>query len=210
MISKLRIAIVCVLLVSAGLFTQLHSNKVVSMTRPLSDFPFSVGEWKMSQQTSFSSDVLGVLRPTDYLARKYSDAGGGRVELYVGYHSGGKESGPIHSPKQCLPGGGWYKHSEEMIVVDSGTGHIEAVSAVYQKSDQKELFVYWYEVKGRAVSNEYALRFYEVLNSVLYGRKDSAFIRVSVPVERDEAESRKLALDFIKNFYPVLYDHVPR
>ncbi|HBG45919.1 MAG TPA: EpsI family protein [Deltaproteobacteria bacterium] len=210
MISRLRIAIICVLLASVWFFTQAHANKNVSMSRPFSEFPFVMGEWKMLSQTSFSRDVLSVLRPTDYLARKYANADGERVELYIGYHSGGRESGPIHSPKQCLPGGGWYRHSENKIMVDAGGAPIEAVSAVYQKAEQKELFVYWYEVKGKAVSSEYALRFNEVLNSVLYGRKDSAFIRVSVPLERNEEESRKLALDFIKDFYPVLYDHVPR
>jgi hypothetical protein len=70
----------------------------------LSSFPKHVGQWIAVHDTMFDEPTLKVLRPTDYLMRTYRNSPGKQITLYVGYHSGGASSGPIHSPKNCLPG----------------------------------------------------------------------------------------------------------
>src|SRR3972149_6331040 len=136
--------------------------------------------------------------------------GGEVVELYVGYHNGGRESGEIHSPKQCLPGGGWFKLKEDETSVSSGGRDIRFVKAVYQKGDAREGFLYWYQVKGEPLSSEYSLKFAQVFNSIFHGRRDSAFIRVSVPVDMEEERAFSAGIDFIKDFYPAIEETLPR
>lgn len=206
---KKRFVIVYVLLMLAGLFITLHADVAVPVNRPLVEFPRRNGEWLMASEAVFSKQVLAVLRPTDYLSRRYMNADGKNVELYIGYHGGGKESGQIHSPKQCLPGSGWFRVSEVKETVEAGGKKINLVKAVYQKGDEKDLFIYWYEVNGRTISGEYSLKAAEIMNSVFNNRRDSAFIRVSVPFEANEEKAFATGVKFVRDFYPLVDEFLP-
>ncbi|MEW5744169.1 MAG: exosortase C-terminal domain/associated protein EpsI [Nitrospirota bacterium] len=209
MIKKTRFMAVFALLILTVLFVNLHADISVPMNKSFGEFPVSHREWRMLSQTSFSEAVLRVLKPTDYLFRRYADGSDTPVYLYIGYHGGGKNSGGIHSPKHCMPGAGWYEALEEKISVDVGGRRMQLVKTVYQKGDEKELFLYWYQVKGRALSDEYSLKAYEIINSMLYRRRDSAFIRISVPITGDEQRSFEAGVKFIKDFYPVITEYLP-
>jgi EpsI family protein len=209
MIKKTRFLIVCLLLILAGLYINLHSDIEVSLNKSFKGFPMEYKGWHMISESQFSDDVLNVLRPTDYMLREYIGTEGVPVTLYIGYHGGGKDSGPIHSPRNCLPGSGWYLVSEEKMTVQSGLKEIALVKAVYQKGAYKEIFFYWFDVKGQSLSNEFALKFAKIKNSVLYRRRDAAFIRVSVDVESDEEMSFLVGEKFIKDFYPVIVEFLP-
>jgi EpsI family protein len=74
----------------------------------------------------------------------------------------------------------------------------------------KELFLFWFQVKGKVMSDEYSLKIYQILNSILYGRKDSAFIRISVPVGDDENKAFLSGMKFLKDFYPVIQEFLPK
>ena len=204
-----RFLIVFLLLILAGLYINLHSDIEVPLNRSFKDFPMEHKGWDIISESHFSDDVLDVLRPTDYMLRKYAGTEGVPVSLYIGYHSGGKDSGPIHSPKNCLPGSGWYSVSEETMSVRSGLKGIGLVKAVYQKGFSKEIFFYWFHVRGQSLTNEFALKVAEIKNSMLYRRRDSAFIRISVDVESDEDMSLLVGEKFIKDFYPIIVEFLP-
>ena len=208
--NKWRFVAVYVAIALTGAFLLMRSDLSVPSGRPLNDLPLAHNGWRVVSQASFSEKVLDLLKPTDYLARKYAGRGGEVVELYVGYHNGGRESGEIHSPKQCLPGGGWFKLKEDETSVSSGGRDIRFVKAVYQKGDAREGFLYWYQVKGEPLSSEYSLKFAQVFNSIFHGRRDSAFIRVSVPVDMEEERAFSAGIDFIKDFYPAIEETLPR
>jgi EpsI family protein len=206
----LRFLIIYLLFGITALYLFLHVDTAVPSNRPLADFPRTHATWTMTGQTEFSAGVLDVLRAADYLSRQYSDTAGSKVTLYLGYHSGGKGSGGIHSPKHCLPGSGWFEVSTRRGVLDLGREKLQVVRAVYQKDEQKELYLYWFQVKGRTLSDEYSLKLAEILNSFLYGRRDSAFIRISVPFETDEAKAVEAGERFARDFYPVVQEFLPR
>ena len=131
-----------------------------------------------------------MLLPTDYISRSYQNATGDKVSLYIGYHDGGPESGPIHSPKQCLPGSGWNRLNAEVHSVTVDGRPLSYVSSLYQKDVQQQLFLYWFQVRGDALTNEYALKFAMAKNSMLSNRRDSSFVRISVMVDRDQGQER--------------------
>ena len=210
MIKTSRFVVVCVLLLLSGLFINLHSDIYVPTNKPFAEFPVSYKGWHMVEESFFSTDVLKVLKPTDYLYRKYESGDGSIVYLYIGYHGGGKTSGEVHSPKNCLPGGGWYRAAEQEVPFDTGQRRIAVVKAVYQREDQKDLFLYWYQVKGRALSDEYLLKTFEIVNSILYRRRDAAFIRVSVPVADNPEAAFQAGMKFLGDFYPVIKEFLPQ
>lgn len=208
--ATVRFSALYLLFIIAALYLNLHSDVSVPINRPFSEFPRSQSDWNMTGQSEFSSAVLDILRPTDYLSRQYTDTTGNKVTLYVGYHSGGKGSGGIHSPKHCLPGSGWLELYTKRGTLKVGNEQIQVVRAVYQKGGQKELYLYWFQVKGKTLSDEYSLKLAEVTNSLFYRRRDSAFVRISLSFDADMAKAQSVADRFAVEFYPVLTSFFPR
>ncbi|APG26461.1 EpsI family protein [Syntrophotalea acetylenivorans] len=210
MITKYRFFIVYALLIAAALFVHLHEDVAVPVNRPLAEIPHHQSDWRMTSQTRFDDRILEVLKPTDYLSRSYTDQKGNRVGFYLGYHGGGPDSGPIHSPKHCLPGSGWQELSAETGELTVDGANIHLVKAVYQNGYSNELFIYWFQVKGKSLVNEYALKIAEVTNSIFYNRKDSAFIRISVPVTEDLDKAVAVGERFVRDFYPHICSVLPK
>jgi len=205
-----RIYVVYGLLILAALFVFLHKDVQVPVARPLEEIPLRLAGWTKIEETRFSEAVLKQLRPTDYLYRVYADAERRPVSLYLGYHGGGPESGPIHSPKHCLPGSGWLNISERSKTLTIGDDEVRLVEAVYQNGGQREMFLYWFQVKGATLTNEYALKLAEITNSIFYNRRDSAFVRVSVPHREGATDVQALGEQFVRDFYPHIKAVLPR
>jgi EpsI family protein len=163
----------------------------------------------MSGESFMSDAVLANLKPTDYLSRSYINSVGDRVTLYVGYHGGGKDGGEIHSPKHCLPGSGWFEVKSEKRVIAAAGDNLNSVWTVYQKGDRKELFIYWFQVMGKTLDDEYSLKASEIINSALYRRRDAAFVRISVPFEMDESSASSKGEVFVREIYPQLKNYLP-
>lgn len=209
MIKKTRFIIVYALLILAGLYINLHADITVSTIKPFGEFPTINQSWRMKSQSEFSQNVINVLKPTDYLSRQYVNTDGARVNLYIGYHGGGKGSGGIHSPKHCLPGSGWYEVYTRRGRMVIGGEQLNLVRAVYQNGENKEMFLYWFQVKGKTLSDEYSLKLAEICNSFLNRRRDSTFVRISIPFETDEKAAIELGERFAREFYPVIKTFLP-
>ena len=118
--------------------------------------------------------------------------------------------GEIHSPKHCLPGSGWFEVSSRRGELSTPGGTINLVRATFQKGDTKELFLYWFQVRDRTISDEFSLKAAEILNSALYRRRDASFIRVSVPVDTDIDQAVTRGEQFIRDFEPLFREFLPR
>ncbi len=197
------------LLFAAGLYLNLHSDLSVPMNRPLQQFPTTVNSWRMTEEGRLSGDVQNVLKASDVLIRQYQGAQGEKVQLYIGYHGGGKGGGEIHSPKHCLPGSGWLEHSSNRYTIKAGKDELNLVQAVYQKGESSELFLYWYQVRGKSLSEEFSLKGEQILNSVLHRRRDASFIRVSIPFQGDERQALAVGERFVKEFLPAIRSFLP-
>jgi EpsI family protein len=210
MIKPSRFYILLILLGLAALYVHTRSEAAVPANKPLELFPQRVDSWRMTGQDRFDERVLAVLRPADYLSRAYVDSEGHRLSLYIGFHDGGPQSGPIHSPKQCLPGSGWNRLRDEVRSVSVAGQEIPYVSAIYQKDVQKQLFLYWFQVRDDILTNEYALKLAMARNSFLANRRDSSFIRLALSVtDDDERAAIKIGEGFIRDFFPAIKSSLP-
>ncbi|MCM0083392.1 EpsI family protein [Geomonas sp. Red32] len=211
MLKKWHFAAVYVLLLAAGGYLQFHGTGHVPIKKPLDLFPSTVSHWRMAGESHLSEGVRAVLKASDVLMRQYVNERGERVELYIGYHDGGNGSGEIHSPKHCLPGSGWLTLSTARTELATAGEKLNLVRAVYQKGDDRELFLYWYQVGGATISEEYSLKAAEIANSLLHNRRDASFIRISVPFPADGGESRagEIAKEFVGDFLPQIRGFLP-
>jgi len=206
---RARFVSVYAILLCAILYLGLHRDLGVPMKKGFDAFPGTVSGWRMSGETAISDSVQQVLKASDVLYREYVNGAGDRVELYVGYHDGGKGSGEIHSPKHCLPGSGWFELYSKQHELATAGERVKLVRALYQKGGQKELFLYWYQVRDATIANEYSLKLAEIVNSVLHRRRDASFIRVSVPVGVDEQKAVAVGESFIRDVFPTIRQFLP-
>ncbi len=209
MISRFRFLPVYALIVATWAFVQFHEPNRVPANPALSSFPVDHAGWRMVDSQEFDQAVLNKLRPTDYMQRTYAGPDGEVVSLYIGYHDG-VDSGAIHSPRNCLPGSGWTPVLSGTMGLDAAEGRPEVVRAVYGRDNDLLLFLYWYQVRGRVLASDYSLKLAEVSNALLHGRKDSAFVRVSVRAGEAVQAAESVALRFAGDFYPLIREALPR
>lgn len=199
----------CLLLAAAAAYMHLHEDLAVPLARPLEEFPPTHTNWRMVGQSHLSTEVWDVLRPTDYLARRYRNASGDTVDLFIGYFSGADEAGGIHSPKNCMPGSGWTELSSSRRTLQVQNERVNLVQATYGLGRTQDVLLYWYQMRGRTMNDEYSLKLREVANSVLHRRRDEAFVRISVPVDGSREAARRAGIEFLQDFYPVIDGFLP-
>jgi EpsI family protein len=210
MIQNWRFIVVYLLMAAAGMYVNFHKDIMVPTNTPLREFPSLNGEWRQVSRSEFSDEILNVLKPTDYLAAQYANYQGDKVNLYIGYHGGGKGGGEIHSPKNCLPGSGWFRLSEQVVPLKVDGKDLSVVQAVYKKGRDTELFVYWFRAKDdEAITSEVGLKLAQIRSSITSRRRDATFIRISAPAGVDENNKQAAVYKFIRDFYPLFQKFLP-
>ena len=196
--------LILLLLGLAVVASHARKTRVVPQNVALSTFPDHIGQWRVMEKTLFDEPVLKVLRASDYLMRSYADPQGRQLGLYVGYHDGGPDAGPIHSPRNCLPGSGWTLLDSRIMTM----GSVHLVRATYQKEHTGIIYYYWYQMRDQSLTSDFALKTAEFQGILLHGRRDASFIRLHVS-RRYEQEADALASDFIQKVYPLLRAYLP-
>ncbi len=189
--NSLRFVLLLGLLLIGGIVVNAwqYLGEAKVQRKELKEFPQQVGSWKqLGSDQKFDKATLDVLRASDYLMRNYSAKDGKVANLYVGYYASQRDGSTYHSPLNCLPGSGWTMSDPARITITpEGRPAFEANRYVIQNGDSKELLIYWYQGRGRAVASEYWGKIYTVLDSVRLRRSDGAMVRVMLPVGKSEA-----------------------
>jgi exosortase D (VPLPA-CTERM-specific) len=155
-------------------------------------FPRDLGPWTGVMQ-SLEPDVEQVLGATDYLNATYMAAGErSHVNVFSAWYARQTEGSGIHSPEVCLPVGGWEifslsEHRVDMPATPYGSFMVNR--AVIQKGLSKQLVYYWFEQRGKRMTNDYAAKVSVIWDSLTLGRSDGALVRFVTPIEEGETEA---------------------
>jgi EpsI family protein len=132
----------------------------------------------MEQRQSMPDPLMGVLKPDDYLLRRYQDRQGRQADIFVAYYRVQRAGETIHSPKNCLPGWGWQPVQNDVVKMQQDGQTVEVNRYVVEKNGQRALVLYWYQAHGRIIASEYAGKLYLVWDALRYGRRDGGLVRV--------------------------------
>ena len=179
--------------------------------KPLKDFPDQLGEWRKSNpDQTIDESTMKVLRASDYLLRDYRRADGQVANFYVGYYATQRNGASYHSPLNCLPGSGWTLSNPDTVTISlaDGTSFV-ANKYVIENGGYKNLMIYWYQGRGRAVASEYWGKVYTIMDSVLRRRSDGALVRVTVPLRDSEAAALQSAQDISAKAAGAIREFVP-
>jgi len=182
---------------------------------PLILFPTELGDWQGRRQL-LDENTERVLAADDYLLADYASTAGDKpVNLLVAYYDSLTNGSGIHSPEVCIPSGGWEvsKWTTASIDVPSSSGApLKVNRAIIQKGLTRQLVYYWFEQRGRDLTNDYVAKAYTVYDSVARGRTDGALVRVVTSIEQGEepdAAAERLQR-FLRLTLPQLAKYVPR
>jgi EpsI family protein len=208
-----RFALLFVVLVSGGLVVNAweYLGEARVERKELRNFPKQVGTWEQtSVDGQLDHQTLAVLRASDYLLRDYRGADGRIVNFYVGYYASQRDGATYHSPLNCLPGSGWVMSDPGKITITpKGRPAFVANRYVIQNGDHKDLLVYWYQGRGRAVASEYWGKIFTVVDSVRRRRSDGAMVRITTPVNGSETAALQAAIDLAANSSSILPEFIP-
>jgi EpsI family protein len=210
--SSWRFAILLILLLVGGTVVNAwdYLGETPAPRKELKDFPKQLGTWQqVGPDQRFDDATLSVLRASDYLMRNYRTANGSS-NLYIGYYASQRDGATYHSPLNCLPGSGWTMTAPGRITIaPPGQAPFEANRYLIQNGATKELLIYWYQGRGRAVASEYWGKVYTVIDSVRLRRSDGAMVRVMVPVGESEAAALEAAAKLAASASTVLPEYIP-
>jgi EpsI family protein len=141
---------------------------------------------------------------SNFVMRAYEPADGGAVgafSVYVGYYERQYQGKTIHSPKNCLPGGGWEPLVSSRETLSTPVGPAPVNRYLIANGPAKALVLYWYQGRGRVAANEYLVKWDLLRDQALLGRSDEALVRVIVPVTTTEDDAydraRRIAKDLV-------------
>jgi exosortase D (VPLPA-CTERM-specific) len=188
-----RSFIAAALLVAVGVtaeFTIPDSPEIAPARSEFVDFPSTLGEQAGSRDT-LEQVFLDALHLDDYLLMNYRDVEGLPVNFYVAYYRSQRNGLSVHSPRLCLPGGGWKIGKFERYSLPGVDGRTSwpVNRVLIERGGQKQLVYYWFRERGRRLTNEYSVRWYLFWDALTRNRTDGALVRLVVPIPNGTSES---------------------
>jgi len=204
-----------VLLVGVALVSQALPERTeeIPERQVFSAFPMEIGEWK-GKKNKLEGIYLDVLKLSDYIIADYTGKEKWPVNFYVAYYDTQRKGVSAHSPKSCLPGGGWQISEFDQRIVDGVTvagKPLRVNRAVIQLGEVKQLVYYWFQQRGRVVTNEYLVKWFLFWDALTRQRTDGALVRLTVLVRpgQEIRETDKLLQKFAGDVAAELGKFIP-
>jgi exosortase D (VPLPA-CTERM-specific) len=187
-----------------------NREEVIPERSQFVSFPLTIGEWKGEQEnlTQIVSDKLGV---TDYVLNNYVKPDTPPVNFYVAYYESQRKGVSPHSPRVCVPGGGWSITDLERVMLKVKGKEIAVNRAVIQNGLHRQLVYYWFKQRGRDIANEYWMKWYLLSDSLVKSRTDGSLVRLTTPIVANEKEidAENRLNEFLSVVDPMLKAYVP-
>ncbi len=189
-------------------------EELIPDRKDFSIFPLELNGW-VGRKGSIEQVYINTLKFTDYAMSDYRDTDGGTVNFYSAYYDSQKSGASAHSPRSCIPGGGWRITSLEdhnIVGVDVGNTQLVVNRLLIEKGEAKQLVYYWFQQRGRIITNEYMMKWYLFWDAVTKSRTDGALMRLTTTLNAgqniDIADKRLES--FAKEISPFIDEYVPQ
>ena len=185
-----------VLMIGTGFTWNARSQDAVPLAAPLSGVLPVVAGYRTQDQL-VGDEERRVAGMSDYVARAYWRDSVFAFSTFVSYYERQTQGKTIHSPRNCLPGAGWeiLTAGQEDVTIDGAKQTLNRY--ILKNGAATAVVYYWYQGRGRIVSNEYRVKWNLLRDAAVAGHTEEALVRVVVPVpaaakSSDEAEAKRL------------------
>lgn len=204
------ILLVVVTVASAALPKRIE---ITPQREDFSTFPMSINGWH-GRKDIIEQIYIDVLKFDDYIIADYDDKNNQVINFYVAYYASQKKGQSAHSPRSCIPGDGWEIKSltQRTIAGVKVAGQpLEVNRTVIQKGEIKQLVYYWFQQRGRVITNEYMVKIYLFWDALTKNRTDGSLVRLTTLVKpgEDLAQADAQLTEFARAVNPEIKKYVP-
>jgi len=173
-------------------------------------FPLKIGSL-IAEEDQIPGIEAQILQMSDYFLGHYKEADLPPISLFIGYYEQQSAGRTPHSPRVCIPSGGWEIENIETIELMKNGEPVPVNRVMIGKGEQKLLVYYWFQQRGKFIANEYAAKFNLLLGGLTSSRTDGALVRLSMPISSTMSElvADQRLEEFSKNLFPVLPKYIP-
>lgn len=207
-------AFAILLLTSIAVLMTPERVDVVPERNTFNGFPLELGDWQAKKQI-MEQIYVDALRFDDYILADYKNMNSNSsINLYAAYYNVQRTTKVPHSPKQCIPGGGWEINSltqHQVKGVSVGGVPLNVNRLVIQKDEYKQLVYYWFQQRGRVLTSEYDVKWKLLLDSINTNRTDGALMRLTIALTPGQnlADADEQLTAFSKLIVPYLPEYIP-
>jgi exosortase D (VPLPA-CTERM-specific) len=155
------------------------------------EFPVKMGDWQ-GHREALEAVFTDQLKLDDYLLADYVNDSGNLVNLYIAYYNSQRKGEAVHSPRSCLPGGGWQMRDFGQRAVPgvmAGGRPLRVNRTLIELGNQRQLVYYWFQQRGRIITNEFAVKWYLFWDALTLHRTDGAMVRLITPLPASGSEA---------------------
>jgi len=181
------------LLLSSTLVASIWSDHraPVVLAKPIDSINTRIDGWSSAGNQQLRDRIVASLNATSYLSRTYRKDRN-ELDLFVAFYAQLRAGESMHSPKYCLPGGGW-EFSDIRTVSLSANGRQAKVNrALVHLGDERQLMLYWYQSRPRIIASEYQSKLFLVWDGLTRGNQGGSIVRIMLP-DRPGADQEALA-----------------
>jgi exosortase D (VPLPA-CTERM-specific) len=152
-------------------------------------FPKHVANWD-GRRSALEQIYLDALKVDDYVLADFARSGRDNVNFFVAWYDTQTAGRTTHSPRSCLPAGGWRIVDLKQVEVPGAAvnGAPLRVNRVeIALGTQRHLVYYWFQQRGRVITDEYAAKWFLFWDSLLERRTDGALVRLITPIQAGES-----------------------
>jgi EpsI family protein len=177
------------LIVVAGVSLRLPERpESIPPRASFAQYPNVIGPWT-GRREALEPIYLNELELDDYYLANFTRGSEPPINFYIAWYDTQRAGRSAHSPAACLPGGGWQIKSltqRSLPGIRAGREVLRVNRAVIQLGNQTELVYYWFQQRGRVVTNEYQVKWYLFWDALTRNRTDGALVRLVVPISPGE------------------------
>lgn len=207
-------AIVVLLATLVGAVFIGERQETVPVRKPFIEFPLTLNGWE-GRESTMEQIFIDRLKLTDYAMINYIGPSDGEVvNFYSAYYKSQRKDSTTHSPRACIPGGGWQivRHEQQKVEgVSVGDIPLVVNRLVIQKDKIKQLVYYWFQQRGRVITNESVVKWYFFVDSIQRNRTDGALVRLTTTLKpgQDINIADERLREFASNISQLLPQYVP-
>jgi exosortase D (VPLPA-CTERM-specific) len=208
-----KVSIGLLLSVAVASFALPHRAEAIPDREQFAQYPSDFGGW-IGQRDVIERIYLDELQLDDYYLADFTRTGSAPINFYMAWYNSQRAGRSAHSPRSCLPGGGWRIDSLTQVTLpqtSSGGRPLTVNRVVIRLGNERQLVYYWFQQRGRLLTNEYAVKWYLFWDALTRNRTDGALIRLVAPLPRSgrTAEIDAELAEFAATIVPLLPPYVP-
>lgn len=174
-------------------------------------FPQQIGDWRAFPIT-LDKAVIESLGTDQYFNATYlNDKTGDSLYFLITYYPEQDSGAAAHAPASCLLGGGWSIIKKGELRPEENPHNMPLGQMLLKKETAYIVSNFWFQQRGRVISNEFLNKIYLFLDAFKTRRTDGGLVRIELPLRPGMAPEQGQAVvdEFIELIRPEITKYIP-